>query len=51
MKMNELTIIQQPAASPLLHGVTDKDGKSRIGKFDNWLKDNSMAWHNPDMTA
>lgn len=39
------------AATPLLNGVTDKDGKSRIGKFDAWLRDNGMAWHNPDMAA
>lgn len=49
--MNDLMIIQQPNVSPLLNGVTDKDGKSRIGKFENWLKDNKLSWHNPDMAA
>lgn len=49
--MNEIVIIQPKAASPLLNGVTDKDGRSRIGKFDRWLQDNGMAWHNPDMAA
>lgn len=49
--MNSLTIVSQPNASPLLNGVTDKDGKSRIGKFDMWLKANGLSWHNPDMAA
>lgn len=49
--MNEITIIPQNNTSPLLQGVTDKDGRSRIGKFDGWLKDNGLSWHSPDMTA
>jgi site-specific recombinase XerD len=46
--MNQLAIIHQ---SPLLDGVTDKDGRSRIGKFDAWLQTNGLSWHNPDMRA
>jgi hypothetical protein len=48
--MSEIAIITHHG-SQLLNGVTDKDGKSRIGKFDAWLRDNGMAWHNPDMVA
>jgi hypothetical protein len=46
--MSDLTIIHQ---SPLLNGVTDKDGRSRIGKFDVWLQTNGLSWHNPDLAA
>ena len=46
--MNELAITP---TSPLLQGVTDKDGRSRIGKFDAWLKFNGLFWHNPDLAA
>lgn len=47
--MNEVMIIPQSNTSPLLQGVTDKDGRSRIGKFENWLQTNAQPWHNPDM--
>lgn len=53
--MNDLMIIQQPNVSPLLNGVTDKDGRSRIGKFEKWLAGDedrpAQPWHNPNMTA
>lgn len=50
--MNELAIIQQQSDKPLLlQGVNDKDGISRIKRFDGWLKENGLSWHNPDLAA
>lgn len=47
-RMNQLLVINPSA---LLNGVTDKDDKSRIGKFDAWMFANGMVWYNPDMVA
>jgi site-specific recombinase XerD len=46
--MNQLLFINP---SPLLKGVMDKDGRSRIGKFDAWMHANGMAWYIPDMAT
>jgi site-specific recombinase XerD len=45
------THIVQASTTPLLIGVFDKDGKSRIGKFEKWLVQRGLSWQTPDLAA